>query len=165
MDYLDSDFAKLKYTETYVLLIRRDQSHLDSYTDLISTWLHPKIFHHWIRNSVSLALKYSELLANHLDNLRSERHLYPYPSRAILDSRVLYNWSLQWWCTPTSHLHAIPVSPYHLVTRTTNVYGTQWPTLDIALVLVIAYRLVTNQFKDYVINPLLSIKVILRTSL
>ena len=71
---------------------------------------------------------------------------------------------IQWQCTLTSHLYAIPVSLYYLVTRTINAYGTQWPTLDIAIVLVIAYHLITNQFKDYTINPLLLIKVILRTS-
>ena len=68
-----------------------------------------------------------------------------------------------WWCTPISHLHAIPVSPHYLITKTINAYGTQWPALDIAIILVIAYRLVVNQFKNYAINSLLSIKVVLRT--
>ena len=71
---------------------------------------------------------------------------------------------VQWWCTPTSHLHAISVSLYYLVSRTTNVYGTQRPILDIAIILVIVYHLVMNQFKDYAINFFLSIKVVLKTS-
>ena len=71
---------------------------------------------------------------------------------------------IQWRYTPISHLYAIPVSSYHLVTRTTNAYGTQWLTVNITIILIIAYCLVANQFKDYTINPLLSIKVVLRTS-
>ena len=93
MDYLDPDFAKLKYTYAYLLLIQRGQSHLDSHTDLISTWLHPKIFYYWIKNSDSLTSKYSELLANYHSNLKSEGHLYPYPSRVTLDRRVFRVWS------------------------------------------------------------------------
>ena len=93
MDYPGLDFAKLKYIDAYLLLIRKDQSHLDSGTDLTSTWLHLKIFHHWIKNSVSLTSKYSELLANHHGDLRSEEYLYPYPSRATFDSRILCSWS------------------------------------------------------------------------
>ena len=93
MDYSNPNFAKLKYTDAYLPLIWRNQSHLDSCTDLISTWLYPKIFHHWIRNSVSLVSKYSEFFVSHRDDLRSEGYLYPYPLQAILDSRVLYSWS------------------------------------------------------------------------
>ena len=93
MNYLDLNFAKLKYTDAYLLLIRRGQSHLDSCTHLKSTWLYPKIFYHWIKNSVSPTPKYSELLASHRGDLRSEGYLNPYPSGAILDSRVLCSWS------------------------------------------------------------------------
>ena len=60
-------------------------------------------------------------------------------------------------CTPTFYLHAIIVSSHSLVKRTINLYGIQRPTLDIAIVLVIVYRLVANIFKDLTINPLLSI--------
>ena len=60
-------------------------------------------------------------------------------------------------CTPTFHLHAIIVSSHSLVKRTINLYGIQRSTLDIAIVLVIVYRLVANIFKDLTINPLLSI--------
>ena len=55
------------------------------------------------------------------------------------------------------HLHDITVSPHSLVKRTINLYGTQQSILDIAIVLVIAYRLVANIFKDLTINPPLSI--------
>ena len=107
-----------------------------------------------------MILKYSMLLASHHGDLKSEGHL----SRATFDSRVLHSWSRSMRCTPISHLHTIPISPHHLVMRTTNAYGIQWPTLDIAIILVIVYHLVANQFKDYTINLSLSIKVILRTS-
>ena len=137
MDYLDSNFAKLKYTDAYLLLIQRGQFHLDSCIDLISTWLYPKIFYYWIKNSVSLASKYSELLASHRGDLRSEGHLYPYPSRAILDSRVLRKWSRSVKCTPTNHPYAISVSPYVLVKRITNQYGIQRPTLNAIIILII----------------------------
>ena len=49
------------------------------------------------------------------------------------------------------------VSSYSLVKRTTNSYDIQQPTLDIAIILVIAYHLVANIFKDLTINLLLSI--------
>ena len=60
-------------------------------------------------------------------------------------------------CSPIFHLHAIKVSPYFLVKRITNSYDTQRPTLDNAIILLIAYRLVTNIFRDLTTNPLLSI--------
>ena len=62
-------------------------------------------------------------------------------------------------CTPTFHLHAIIVSPHSLIKRTTNSYAVQRPTLDIAIVLVITYHLVANNFKDLMINPPLSINI------
>ena len=49
------------------------------------------------------------------------------------------------------------MSSHFLIKRTTNSYGTQRPILDIAIILVIAYHLVMNIFKDLTINPLLSI--------
>ena len=97
MDYPDQSFTELKYTDAYLLLIQRGQFHLDSHTDLISTWLHSITFHHWVRNSNDLILKYSELLTSHHDGLRSEGYLYPYPSWATLDSRVLSTWSCSMW--------------------------------------------------------------------
>ena len=107
MDYPSLGFAKLKYTDAYLLLIRRDQSHLHSCTDLTSTWLHPKIFRYWIRNSVSLTSKYSELLASHCGDLRLERYLYPYPSWATLNSKVLHSWSysviIYFYISPAYH--------------------------------------------------------------
>ena len=115
MDYSDPDFAKLKYPNTYLLLIRRGQSHLDSRTDFTSTWLHPKNFYHWIKNSVSPALKYSEFFASHRGDLKSEGHLYPYPSRTILDNRVLCSWS----CSVMMYSYISPAcynwSPYYLI--------------------------------------------------
>ena len=147
MDYPDPDFTKLKYTDAYLLLIRRGQSYLDLCTDLLS-WLHSEIFCHWIRNSVSPASKYSKLLASHCGDLRSEGHLYPYLFGVTLDSRVLQSWSYSIKYTLTFHLHAIPTSPRSLVKRTTNLYGTQRPTLDISIILVIAYHLIMNSFED-----------------
>ena len=85
-----------------------DQSHLDSHSDFTSTWLYPKTFHHWIKNSDSLAPKHSELLVSHRDSFKSEGHIYPYPISAILDSRVLQKWSCSVKCTPTYHPYAMP---------------------------------------------------------
>ena len=140
------------------------QFHLDPHTDFASTWLYPVAIHHCIKNLGSSALKHSELLASHYGDLKSKGHLYPYPFGVTLDSRVLQSWSRSVKCTSTFHLHTIPVSPYYLVMRTTNAYGKQRPILGITIILVIAYHLITNQFKDYAINPLLSIKEVLRTS-
>ena len=148
MDYPEQDFTKLKYSDVLTLILQRDQSHLDSYTDVISTWLYPKIFHHWIKNSSSPISKHSELFASHHGDLRSERYLYPYPLQATFDSRVLHSWSRLVRCTSTSHLYVISVSPHFLVKRTTNPYGIQWSILDIAIILIIAYHLVVNKFKD-----------------
>ena len=164
MDYSDLDFAKLKYTDAYLLLIQRDQSHLDSRTDLTSTWLHPKIFSHWIRNSVNLIPKYSELLVSHRGNLKSEGYLYPYPSRATLDNRVLRSWS-----------HSVTIYSYISHSCHTNIsilFGYEdnqriWHTITYTWYhyhLSNSDRLVTNQFKDYAINPSLSIKIVQKTS-
>ena len=62
-------------------------------------------------------------------------------------------------CTPTFYLHAITISPHSLIKRIKNSYGTQRPTLNIAIILVIAYHLVANNFKDLTINPPLSINI------
>ena len=149
MDYPDQDFTELKHTDAKLLLIQRDQFHLDLHTNFASTWLCPKIFHHWIKNSDSLAPKYSELLASHRDNLRSEGYLYLYLSQATLDSKVLSNWLCSVRYTPTSYLYTILLSPHSLVKRTTNIYGAQRPILDIAIALIIVYHLVMNlRFKD-----------------
>ena len=59
--------------------------------------------------------------------------------------------------TPIFHLYTITVSLYSLVKRITNSYGTQRPILDITIILVIAYHLVANIFKDLTINLLLLI--------
>ena len=37
MDYSDQDFTKLKYSDTLAPMIRKNQSHLDPYTDFVST--------------------------------------------------------------------------------------------------------------------------------
>ena len=148
MHYLDQDFTKLKYNDASALIIWRDQSHLNPHTDFTSTWLYPVAFHHCIRNPNSPIPKYNELLASHCGDLRSEGHLYSYLFRVTFDSRVLQSWSRSVKYTPIFYLHAIPVSSCFLVKRTTNLYGTQWPTLDMFIVLVIAYHLVANSFKD-----------------
>ena len=105
MDYLGSGFAKFKYIDT--LTPTNSVGSIPSWlsTDLISTWLHPEIFHHWIKNSFNLIPKYSELLASHHGDLRSEGYLNPYPSWAILDNRVLYSWSVTMYSyiSPTWH--------------------------------------------------------------
>ena len=61
--------------------------------------------------------------------------------------------------TPIFYLYVIIVSLYSLIKRTTNSYGTHRPMLDIAIILVIAYYLVANNFKDLTINPSLSINI------
>ena len=120
----------------------------------LTYWLYkyltiPSSLHHYIKNIDSLTPKYSELLSSHLGDLKSKRHLCLYPSWSTLDSRVLRKLvTTQWRCTPTSYLYVISVSSYSLVKRTINPYGTQRPTLDITIVLLIMYHLVANKFKD-----------------
>ena len=158
MDYLDQDFIKLKYNDTSTSIIWRDQSHLDPHIDFSSTWLYPIAFRHCIKNSDSLVSKHSELLASHYGDLRTEGYLCPYTSRAALDSRVFNRWvTCSVTISPTSHLYAIPVSPYSLVKRTTNLYGTQRLSLDKHHHPLTMYHLVANIFKNYMINSLLSI--------
>ena len=129
-DYPGQDFAKLKYDCTQ-LLNWSGQSHLDTRTDKSSTWLHPTAFRYWIRNSGSPVSKCSELLASHRGGLRSEGYLYSYSIRVNLDSRNSSGVGhVQYKCTFTSHLYAIPMSPHSLVKRTTTLYGIQWPMLD-----------------------------------
>ena len=130
-DYLGHDFAQLKHSDALTPIIWRDQSHLDSHTDFISTWLYPVAFYHCIKNIDSLALKHSELLASHRGDLKSKERLCTYLLSAALDSRVLHNLiTIQWWCIFISHLYTISVSPYSLIARIINSYGTQWPILD-----------------------------------
>ena len=124
MDYPDQDFTELKYTDILTPTYSEGSIPSDLHTDFVSIWLCPKIFHHWIRNSGSLIPKHSELLVSHCGDLRLEGYLYPYPSWATIDSRVLSSRSHSVRCTPTSHLHAIPVSPCSLVKRTTNLWHT-----------------------------------------
>ena len=162
-DCPSQDLTKLKY-KAFSLISWSGQFHLDSRTDFTSTWLCSKTFWSWIKNLDSPAPKHSELLASLHGDLRSEGHLYPYPFGVTLDSIMLWSWSHSVKCTSTYHLHAIPMSLHYLVTRTTNAYGIQRPTFDIAIILVIAYHLVVNQFKDYMKNSSLLIKVVLRTS-
>ena len=83
-NYPDQDFTELKHSEVLSLKIWSDQFHFDSHIDFTSTWLCPEIFYHCIKNTDSPASKYSELLVSHYGDLRSERHLYSYPSRAAL---------------------------------------------------------------------------------
>ena len=139
--------TKLKY-KAFSPIFWSDQFHLDSRTNFTSTWLCPKIFRSWIKYSDSPTPKHSELLVSHRGDFRSEGYLYLCPFRLTLDSRVLQSWSRSLKYTPTFHLHAILASPYSLVKRITNLYSTQWPILDISIILVIAYHLVANSFKD-----------------
>ena len=92
MNYLDQDFIKLKYSDASASIFQRDQFYLDPHTDFISTWLYLVAFCHYIRNIDSLALKHSELFASYYDDLRFEKHLYPYTLRAALNSRTLSRW-------------------------------------------------------------------------
>ena len=130
MDYPGQGFTELKHTDTLTPTYLEGLIPSWFHTVFTSTWLCSEVFHLWIRNSVSPAPKHSELLASHRGDLRSEGHLYPYPSRATLDSRVLSSWSHSVRCTPTSHLHTIPVSSHSLIKRTINVHDTQWSILD-----------------------------------
>ena len=124
-NYSGQDFTRLRYSDALTLAKWRGQSHLDSHTNFISTSLYSVAFHYCIRNIGSLAPKYSELFASHHDDLRSEGYLCPYPSRAILDSRVLQKWSHSVKCTHTNHPYAILMLSYALVKRTTNQYNKQ----------------------------------------
>ena len=92
MDYLGQGFIKLKYSDTSTPIIWRDQSHLDPYTDFVSTWLYPVAFRHCIRNLDSPTSKHSELIATYYGDLRSERYLYLCVLRVALDSRMLNRW-------------------------------------------------------------------------
>ena len=60
------NFYLIQTQQSIISKIWSSQSHLDSYIDFASTWLYPKIFHHCIRNTDCLALKYCELLASYL---------------------------------------------------------------------------------------------------
>ena len=125
-----------------------------------STWLCLKIFHLWIRNSVSPISKHSELLASHRSDLRSKRYLCLYSSRAAFDSRALCRWvTYPWQYTPTSHLYAILVSLHSLIIRTANQYGTPKFTLNKHHCPLIMYHLIMNIFKSYSINSPLSIVI------
>ena len=99
---------------------------IPSCSDFISTWLYPKIFHHWSKNLDNPVSKHSELLASHRGSLRSEEHLYSYPIRATIDSRVLRSWSCLVKYTPILHPYAISVSPHTLVKRTIQLI---WHTM------------------------------------
>ena len=149
MNYSDQDFTKLKYTDVYFLLIQRVQFYLDSHTDLLNTWLHPISFRYWIRNSDGSVPKYNELLISHRSGLRSLRDTYIHILHELLLTVECSTHShVLWECTPTFHLHAIIVSPYFLIKRTTNSYGTQRLIVNITIVLLITYHLVANIFKD-----------------
>ena len=89
MDYPYQDFIKLKYNDTPTPIIRRGQYHLDPHTDFVSTSLYPIAFRHYIKNSDSPTSKYSELLASHYSDLRSEGYLCPYALRVAFDSKML----------------------------------------------------------------------------
>ena len=155
IDYPGQGFAKLKYSNTSTSIIWRDQSYLDPHTDFTSTWLYPVSFRHYIKNPDSLTLKHSELLASHYGDLWFEGYLYPYISRAALDSKTLSWWvTCSWQYTPTSHLYAISMSSHSLVKRTTNSYGTQRSLLDKYHRPVMTYHLVANIFTNYTINHL-----------
>ena len=144
MDYPSSNFAKLKYTDTLTPTNSEGQSYLNSCTDLTSTWLHPKIFRHWIINSDNPVPKYSKLLASTVV-VSDQRDTYTHTlHKLLLTAECSVYGHVRCECTLTFHLYAITVSPHSLVKRTTNSYSTQWPTLDIAIILVIAYHLVAN---------------------
>ena len=147
-DYSGQGVTKLKY-KAFSSIPWSGQFYLDPYTDFISTWLCPKIFWPWIKNSGSLTRKHSELFVSYHDDLRSERYLYLYLLWATLHSRVFSNWSRSVRYTPTSHLHTMPISLHSLVKRKINVHGAQRPILDIAIILIIVYHLVMNlKFTD-----------------
>ena len=131
IDYPDQDFTRLRYSNALTLIIWKNQSHLDLHTNFTSTWLYPVVFRHCIRNIDSPTSKYSELLADHCGDLKSDRHLYLYPSWAALDSRAFHRWvAIRWWCTSIFYLYAISISSYSLVKKITNPYSIQWFILD-----------------------------------
>ena len=83
IDY-SNPVTKLKYSDALPPINQRGQSHLDSYTDFTSTWLCPKIFHHWIKNLGNPVSKHSELLVSHQGDLKFEGYLYPYLLKLLL---------------------------------------------------------------------------------
>ena len=124
MDYPGLGFDKLKYTNAYLLLIQRGQSYLDSCTDLISNWLHPEIFHHWIRNSevwyqsTVSCLQITVVISNRRDIYIHTLH------ELLLTAECFTIDHVRCECTLTFHLYAILMSSYSLIKRTTNPYGT-----------------------------------------
>ena len=106
IDYLGSNFTKLKYSDVLTPIIWRDQSHLDLHTNFISTWLYLVAFHHCIKNIGSLVPKYDELLTSHYDDLRYEEQLCLYILRAALDSLVLNRWVI---CSMMMYSYISPV--------------------------------------------------------
>ena len=149
----------MKYNDTSISIIWRGQSHLDPYTDFVSTRLYPVAFHHCIKNLDSPIPKCSELLVSYYSNLRFEGHLYPCASQAVLDNRMLSKWVI---CSVTIYSYISLVChtsvTHSLVKRTTNPYGLQWPPLDKRLHPVKIYHLVTNIFKSYTINSLFIVR-------
>ena len=126
----------------------------------ISTWLCPKIFCHRIKNLDSPTSKHSELLAI-IVMISDKRDTYAHIlyEQSLSAERSVGELLVLWWCTPTSHLYAIPVSPHSLVKRITNLYGIQRRTLDKHHHPLMAYHLVANIFKNYSINPHLLIVI------
>ena len=84
MNYHGPRFTKLKYSDVFFFIIWRGQSYLDSHT-----LLYPVAFCDCIKNIGSLVPKYSELLTSHYGDLKFEKHLCSYASRAAVESRIL----------------------------------------------------------------------------
>ena len=160
INYPSWDFTKLKYNDALTPIIWRGQSHLDPHTDLTSTWLYSVAFRHCIRNAGSPALKHTELLASHYDDLRFERYLCPYASWVALDSRCSTDESLvQWWCIHISHLYAYQYLHTSWLRERSTYMAHNDLHFDKYHHPLMTYHLVTNMFKNYLINLPLSIVI------
>ena len=148
MDYPGQSFAKLKYSDSCFSNSWSGQSHLNH--TLISQVLDCAQKLSVSELEIQLVQYQSTVSCLQVTKaISSLRDTYTYiPSEIFSTAEYSGAGHVQWRCILTSHLYAIPVSPHSLVKRTTNPYGTQWPPLDITIVLLIAYHLVANMFKD-----------------
>ena len=73
-DYPGQGFTKLKHNEPFSPTVGRVNSHLNSCTNFVSTWLHPETFRPRSQCLGSPVPKYIELLTSHHGSLRSKGH-------------------------------------------------------------------------------------------
>ena len=153
-DCPNQDLTKLKY-KAFSPILWSGQVHLDSRTDFkvldcVQKSFDPELEIQIVRHQSIVSCLQVTIVISGLKNIYT--HIF---YKQLLAAEHSAGESLvQWQCTLTSQLYAIPVSPYFLVKRTTNPYGTKRPSLDKHHHPVITYHLVTNLFKNYMINHL-----------